>query len=64
MFFNGFIKIIGAQNQLLNTFCSELVCNKTLKARISTHTHTHEYPTFNITKVVFLFYKFFEKGVL
>ena len=38
--FNGFLKIIGAQNQLLITFCSDIVCNKTLKARHSTPTHT------------------------
>ena len=29
------------QNQLLITFCSDLVCNNSLKARISTHTHTN-----------------------
>ena len=29
--FNGFLKIIGAQNQLHVTFCSDLFCNKTLK---------------------------------
>ena len=31
--FNGFLKIIDAQNQLPITFGSDLVCNKTLKAR-------------------------------
>ena len=36
MGFNRFLKIIGAQNQLLITFCSDLVCNKTLNARNST----------------------------
>ena len=39
-FSNGFIKIIRAQNQLPITFCSDLVYNKALKARNSTHTHT------------------------
>ena len=28
--FNAFLKVIGVQNQLLITFCSNLVCNKTL----------------------------------
>ena len=40
--FNGFLKIIGAQNQLPITFCSDLVCNKTLKASKST-LKTHEF---------------------
>ena len=31
--FNGFLKIFSAQNQLPIIFCSDLVCNKTLKAR-------------------------------
>ena len=39
--FNGFLKIIGVQNQLLITFCSDLVRNNSLKARNSTHTHTN-----------------------
>ena len=38
--FNGFLKIIGAQNQLAITFCSDLVCNNSLKAKDSTPTHT------------------------
>ena len=39
--FRFLTNIIGAQNQLLVTFCSDLVCNKTLKARNSTPTHTN-----------------------
>ena len=38
---SSFVKIIGAQNQLPMTFCSDLVSNKTLKARNSTPTHTN-----------------------
>ena len=38
---NGFLKNIGAQNELPITFCSDLVCNKTLKARNSTPLHTN-----------------------
>ena len=38
---NVFLKIIGVQNQLPITFCSDLLCNKTLKARNSTPTHTN-----------------------
>ena len=34
--FNGFLKIIGVQNQLPITFYSELIRNKTIKARNST----------------------------
>ena len=30
--FNGYLKIIGAQNQLLITVCTYLMRNKTLKA--------------------------------
>ena len=37
--FNRFLKNIGAQNQLLITFFSNLVCNKPVKARNSTPTH-------------------------
>ena len=44
--FNGFLKIIGAQNQLPITFCSDLVCNKTLKAKICPY--THKFITLNI----------------
>ena len=40
-FFSGFLKIIGAQNQLPITFYSDLMHNKTLKARNSTPTHTN-----------------------
>ena len=43
-FFNGFLKIIGVQNQLPITFCLDLVCNKTLKAEMRPH-HTHEFLT-------------------
>ena len=32
---NGFLKIIGAQNQLRFSFCLDLVYNKTVKAKIS-----------------------------
>ena len=39
--------IIGAQNQLTITFCSDLMRNKTLKARNSTP-HTHQFLTINI----------------
>ena len=39
--FNGFLKIIGAQNQLPITFCSDLMRNKTWKARNSTPTGLH-----------------------
>ena len=39
--FNGFLKFIGAQNQLPITFCSDLMRNKTLKARNSTLTNTN-----------------------
>ena len=39
--FNGFLKISGAQNQLPIIFCLDLVCNKTLKAKNSTPTHTN-----------------------
>ena len=39
--FNEFLKIIGALNQLLITFCSDLLRKKTLKARNSTPTHTN-----------------------
>ena len=41
--FNEFLKI----NQLLITFCLDLVCNKTLKARNSTPTYM-KFLTFNI----------------
>ena len=37
--FNGFLKIIGGQNQLPITFSSHLMRNKTLKARNSTPTY-------------------------
>ena len=41
MVLNGFSDlIIGAQNQLPITFCLDIVCNKTLKAKKSTPTHT------------------------
>ena len=36
---NQFYKDIGAQNQLPISFCSDLMHNKTLKARNSTPTH-------------------------
>ena len=36
--YNRFLKIIGAQNQLLITFSSDILCNKTLKARNSNPT--------------------------
>ena len=36
-----FLKIIGAQNQLAITLCSDLVCNKTLKASNSTLKQTN-----------------------
>ena len=39
LFFNGFLKIIGVQNLLTITYCSDLVYNKTLKARNSTPTY-------------------------
>ena len=45
--FNGclmFKKINGAQNQLHTTFCSDLMCNKTLKARnFKLDPHAHEF---------------------
>ena len=37
--FSGLLMIIGAQNQLPITFCSDLECNKTLKAKHLTLTH-------------------------
>ena len=40
-FFNRFLKIIGAQNQLAITFFSDSMRNKTLKARNLTPTHTN-----------------------
>jgi hypothetical protein len=40
-YFIGFVKIIGAQYQFHFTFCSDVVCNKTLKARNLTPTHTN-----------------------
>ena len=43
--FSGFLKIIGAQNQLLITFLSDLVCNQTIKYRISIPTHTQRIST-------------------
>ena len=37
---------IGTQNPFPITFCSDLVCNKTLKVRNATPTrHTHEFLT-------------------
>ena len=36
-----FLKVIGVQNQLPITFCSDLVCKKTLMVRNSTPTHTN-----------------------
>ena len=40
--FNGCLKIIGAQNLLPITFCSDLMRNKNaLQARDSTPTHTN-----------------------
>ena len=43
---NRFLKIIGAQNQLPITFCSDLMSNITLKARNSTP--KHEFLNYNI----------------
>ena len=48
---NEFLKIINAQNQLPITFGSDLVCNRTLKARNSTST-SHEFLTLNPKKVI------------
>ena len=53
--FNALLKIIGAQNQLHFTFCSDLVCNIILKARNSTpHTRIsnfrYHYCTLNPNK--------------
>ena len=46
---NGSLKIIGAQNQLPITFCSDLVCNKTLKSKdYEFEPHTHDFLTFTI----------------
>ena len=39
LFFNEFFKFIGVKNH--NHFCLDLVCNKILKARNSTPTHTN-----------------------
>ena len=39
--FNEFLKIVGAQNQLPITFCSDLMRNKTVKSKSSTPTHTN-----------------------
>ena len=47
--FNGVLKINGVQNQLPITFCSDLVCNKTLNAQNSTPIRTK-----SDTKVVFI----------
>ena len=49
--FNGFLKIIGAQNQLPIIFCSDLVCNKTLKARNSTPAHMNFYPLISLLQM-------------
>ena len=38
-FFYEILKVIGVQNQVPITFCSDLVCNKTLMVRNSTPTH-------------------------
>ena len=46
-FLTFFLKIFDAQNQLPITFCLDLVCNKTLKAKVR-HPHTQEFLTFNI----------------
>ena len=37
-FLTDLLKIIGAQNKLTITFCSDLVCNRTLKDRTSNST--------------------------
>ena len=39
--FNGFSMIMSAQIELPITYCSDLVCNKTLKTRNLTPTHTN-----------------------
>ena len=40
--FNGFLKIIGAKNQLPITLCSDLVFIKTLSTRnLTGHTHSN-----------------------
>ena len=39
--FNNFLNMIGAKNQLPITFCSDLMRNKTLKARNLTPTYTN-----------------------
>ena len=39
--FNGFLEIICAQIQLSITFCSDFMCNKTLKAKNSTPKYTN-----------------------
>ena len=46
LFKNRFLMIIGTQNQLPFTFCSDLVWNKTLEAR--NLTPTHEFLAFDI----------------
>ena len=38
---NVFLKIIGAQNQLPITFCTDIVCSKTLNARNSIPSQTN-----------------------
>ena len=40
-FLTDFKRLLVQKNQLLITFCSDLICNKTLKARNSTPTHTN-----------------------
>ena len=49
--FNGFLKIIGARIQLPISFCSDLMRNKTLKARNSTYTHTNFQPLISVLHV-------------
>ena len=48
---NGFLNIINGKIQLPSTFCSDLVCNKTLEARNSTPTHTNLYPLISLLHI-------------
>ena len=48
--FNGFLKIIGAQNQLPITLCLDIKSNKTLKARNATPTHTDFLPLISLLR--------------
>ena len=45
--------MIGVQNPLSTTLCSSYMCNKILKARNSTHTHTNFKPLISLVHIKF-----------